>query len=49
MRERKAVIGSTASGEQKEGTTQIDASTMLVKANESEGKFFKLDDEELVR
>ena len=48
VRERKAVIGSTAPGERKAGTTQTDAFTMLVKANEDEGKF-KLDDEELVR
>jgi hypothetical protein len=46
--ERKAVIGSIAPSERKAGTTQTDVFTMLVKANEDEGKF-KLDDEELVR
>ena len=46
--ERKAVIGSIAPNERKAGTTQTDIFTMLVKANEDEGKL-KLDDEELVR
>ena len=48
VRERKAVIGSMAPSERKAGTTQSDAFTMLVKANEEEGKL-KLNDEELVR
>ena len=46
--ERKAVIGSIAPSERKAGTTQTDVFTMLVKANEDEGKL-KLNDEELVR
>ena len=49
VRERKAVIGSIAPSEQKASTTQTDAFTMLVEANEDEGGKFKLDDEELVR
>ena len=49
VRERKAVIGSTASGERNAGTIKVDAFTMLVKANEDEGGKLKLDDEELVR
>ena len=49
VRERRAVIGSTAPGERNADTTQTDAFTMLVKANEDEGGKFKLDDEELVR
>ena len=49
VRERKAVLGSTAPSEQNASTTQTDVFTMLVKANEDEGGKFKLDDEELVR
>ena len=49
VRERKAVIGSTAPSERKAGTIQADAFTMLVRANEDEGEKLKLDDEELVR
>ena len=49
VRERRAVIGSTAPGERNADTTQTDAFTMLVKANEDEGGKFKLNDEELVR
>ena len=49
VRERKAVIGSTAPGERNAGTIKADAFTMLVKANEDEGGKLKLDDEELVR
>ena len=49
VRERKAVIGSTAPGERHAGTIKVDAFTMLVKANEDEGGKLKLDDEELVR
>jgi hypothetical protein len=49
VRERKAVIGSTAPSERKAGTTQTDAFTMLVEANEDEAGKLKLDDEELVR
>lgn len=48
VRERKAVIGSTAPSERKAGSIQADAFTMLVKANEDEGGKLKLDDEELV-
>jgi hypothetical protein len=48
VKDRKAVIGSIAPSERKAGTTQTDVFTMLVKANEDEGKF-KLDEEELVR
>jgi len=48
VRERKAVIGSTAPSEWKAGTIQADAFTMLVKANEDEGGKLKLDDEELI-
>lgn len=49
VRERKAVIGSTAPSERKAGAIQADVFTMLVKANEDEGGKLKLDDEELVR
>ena len=51
VRERKAVIGSTAPNESewKEGTIQADVFTMLVRANEEEEGKLKLDDEELVR
>ena len=50
VRERKAVIGSTAPSEHKAGKQlQADVFTMLVKANEDEGAKLKLDDEELVR
>ena len=49
VKERKAVISSTAPSEWDAGTTQADAFTMLVKANEDEGGKFKLDDGELVR
>jgi hypothetical protein len=49
VKERKAVINSTAPSERKAGTLQADAFTMLVKANEDEGGKLKLDDEELVR
>jgi hypothetical protein len=49
VKERKAVIGSTAPSERNAGTTQTDAFTMLVKANDDEGGNFKLDVEELVR
>ena len=38
VKERKAVIGSTAPSEQYAGTTQIDAFTMPVKANEDDDR-----------
>jgi len=48
VKERKAEIGSAAPRNAYLDTTETDAFTMLVEANENEGGKFKLDDEELV-
>jgi hypothetical protein len=49
VKERKADIGSMVSSDRNARTTETDAFTMLVEANEDEGGKFKLDDGELVR
>ena len=49
VKERKAEVGSMVSSDRDVRTTEADAFTMLVEANEDEAGKFKLDDGELVR